>query len=122
VLWGGCSTTDGRDRDVAARDSFVFVAVADIDGENKVRMAIAAVADATLLMKPRRSIILTSRCCACDGEAATPLMAAVEPSQTTNDVNSFATRRRRSCDGRGDCSPLQLIKGQQTRRGDKGRC
>ena len=47
-------------------------------------------------------IVLTSGRFVCVGEAAAPLMAAVEPSQSTNDLNSFVTPRERSCDGRGD--------------------
>lgn len=56
-------------------------------------------------------IVLTSRGFVCVCEAAAPLMAAVEPSPSTNDVNSFVTPRERSCDGRGDSQPLSLIGG-----------
>jgi hypothetical protein len=40
------------------------------------------------------------------------VIAVVEPSPSTNDVNSFARPRRRSCDGSGDCCPLLMIGGQ----------
>lgn len=43
--------------------------------------------------------ILTSRCCVCDGEAAAPLTAVLEPLLFTKDVNSFVTPRGRSCVG-----------------------
>ena len=65
--------------------------------------------------------VLTLRCFECAGEAAAPLMAVIEPSPLTNDMNSFVTLRHCSCDGSGDYCPLQLIGGQQTCRGDEGR-
>ena len=66
--------------------------------------------------------ILTSRCAVCGGEAVALLMAVLQPLPSTNEVNSFVTPRRRSCDSRGDCCPLQLIGGWQTRRSNEGQC
>ena len=65
--------------------------------------------------------VLTLRCFECAGEAAAPLMAVIEPSPLTNDMNSFVTLHHCSCDGSSDYCPLQLIGGQQTCRGDEGR-
>jgi hypothetical protein len=68
----------------------------------------------------QQHFILTWHGFVCFGEAAVPVIAVVEPSPSTNDVNLFARPRRRSCDGSGDCCPLLMIRGQRTRRGDEG--
>ena len=57
----------------------------------------------------QQHFILTWHGFVCVGEAAAPVIAVVEPSPSTNDVNLFARPRRRSCDGSGDCCPLLMI-------------
>jgi hypothetical protein len=68
----------------------------------------------------QQHFILTWRGFVCVGEAAAPVIAVIEPSPSTNDVNSFARPCQRLWDGSGDCCPLLMIGGQRTCWANKG--